>query len=169
MPEFHLGHLPDVLFHGTTDKASLAGPCVAAACSSWWNRISWRTYDNDFQEARLAYANVVWRGLGLCEPGRPQAPEWAKRIRSFGQLAQRIGLLFVTDDRARAESIYGPVVEIDMNHPSILDVVVDPNALSHNAWILVLKAGEPLPLRTPAATPGKADDPPEPPRYPQLR
>ena len=146
MPDFHLGHLPDVLFHGTTDAASLEGPCVPASESGWWNRIPWRVFDRDFDEARMAYANVVWAGLGLAVPGRPEAPDWARRIRSFDQLAQRVGLLFVTDDPARAEHLYGPVVQIDVNHPSILDAVADPNAQTHNAWILILKAGEPLPL-----------------------
>jgi hypothetical protein len=151
MPDFLVGSLPSVLYHGTTDPAALLGPCAPAAGSRWWGRIPWRVYDRDFQEARLAYANVVWDGLGLLESGRPHAPEWAQRIRTFDQLAQLIGILFVTDNRQRAEDLYGPTIEIDMNHPSILDVVVDPNAQTHNAWILVLKAGEPLPLLAPTS------------------
>jgi hypothetical protein len=156
MPDFHFGPLPDVLFHGTVDRASLQGPCVPASKSGWWSRIPWRTFDSDFEQARMAYANVVWSGLGLAVPGRPLAPEWAKRIRSFDQLAERIGLLFVTDDPDRARHLYGPSLEIDMTHPSILDAVEDPNVGTHNAWILVLKAGEPLPLlhREPAVRPG---------------
>lgn len=168
MPEFHLGFLPDVLFHGTTDAASLAGPCVPASRSGWWSRIPWRTYETDFDEARMAYANVVWEGLGLAERGRPKAPEWARRIRSFAQLAERIGILFVTDNPPRAETLYGPVIEIDMNHPSILDVVADPNALSHNAWILILKAGEPLPLKAPSPVPDALTDPETPHVVPQF-
>lgn len=149
MPAFHHGFIPDIVFHGTDDRMSLIGPCIPAARSRWWTRIPWRTYANDFGQARMAYANIVWDGLGLAVRGRPQAPEWARRIRSFRQLAERIGLLFVTDDATRAGRLYGPVVEIDMTHPSILDAVIDPNALTHNAWILILKAGEPLPLLFP--------------------
>jgi hypothetical protein len=153
MPEFHLGYLPEILFHGTLYPDALSGPCLPASETRLWGRVPWATYDNDFQEARMAYANVVWEGLGLRERGRPNAPEWANGIRTFEQLGLMVGTLFVTDDPARAQTLYGPTIEIDMNHPSILDVVEDPNAMTHSAWILILKVGEPLPLLAPAVTP----------------
>jgi hypothetical protein len=141
-----MSHLPDVLHHGTTTPEALEGPCLPASQNRWWNRVTWQTFDTDFQEARLAYANIVWAGLGLREPGRPDAPDWARGIRTFRELGENFGILFVTDDPRRAETLYGPTVEIDMAHPSVLDVIEDPNALTHNAWVLVLRAGEPLPL-----------------------
>jgi hypothetical protein len=144
MPRFFTGHLPDVLYHGTTNPEALANPCPPAAESQQWRKIPWRTYDSDDQEARMAYANVVFDGLGLRD--RREVPDWAKSIRSIDDLAGRVGILFVTDNRVRAESLYGPVVEIDMTSPVILDVVKDPNTMTHDAWILVLKLGEPIPV-----------------------
>jgi len=155
MADFFIGRLPDVLWHGSLEPLQPGAACRPACESAWWNEISWNDYDEDLEgEARTAYANVLFEHLGLRCPGSGDVPEWARHVGDPGQLGREFGILFVTDDPARAEALYGPVQAIDMTSPDILDVAVDPNAATHAAWILVMRAGAPLPvLDSPAARP----------------
>jgi len=157
MDRHDLDRLPEVMFHGTCSPAPLLGPCQPAASNRWWTAVGWDVYDEWVDgidcEAGIPYANIVWEALGLCDPGRADVPEWALDVRDFEDLGRRVGMLFVTDAHgtARAETLYGPLVEIDTAAPDILGAVHDPNARTHAGVILLVRAGAPLPLLDRAA------------------
>lgn len=151
MPQFLCGPLPDVLYHGSPAPLDAGTACLAAGSQHWWRLIDWSDYDEGFEgEDRTAYANLAWEYLGLRDADRADAPDWARDIRDVEDLGSRIGILFVTDDPEIALSRYGNVHEIDMTSASILEAIPDPNPGTYAAWILLVDAGGPIPLRSPA-------------------
>lgn len=139
------------LFHGTTED--LTGRIVRPLyTSSYFVRVHEKKYSRWINwgpepEAGMPYANVIWEALGLRKRSRnPElVPEWARHIKSYHDLSRQFGILFVTDNEKDAGR-YGKPYEIDLDHPSILTMIKDPHIQTHNAWILIMKAGEYLPV-----------------------
>jgi hypothetical protein len=142
---------PGRLFHGTADD--LTGRIVRPLYTSqYFVRVHEKKYSRwanwgPEPEVGMPYANVIWEALGLRKRSRnPElVPEWAKHIKSYHDLSRQFGILFVTDNEKDAER-YGKPYEIDLDHPSILTMIKDPHIRTHNAWILIMKAGEYLPV-----------------------
>jgi len=145
------------MWHGTATPGFLDGPVPPASQCGWWSRSTWEHHDAWMDgvgdpENRIPYANIIWDQLGLRERGRPNAPEWAKGIRSFKELGETVGMLFVSPDREYVESWYGgPALEIDLSADQVLDVVWDPHIQRRDAYIVLIKAGEPFPVLKPPA------------------
>lgn len=149
MAEFFAGTLPDILYHGSFEALGSETVCVAAGGQHWWNVIDWDDYDEGVDgEDRTAYGNIAWEYLGLRNEERPDVPEWARDLKDIDDLGRQVGILFVTDDPGVAGDRYGSVHEIDMLSPHILEAIPDPNPGTYSAWMLLVKAGVPLPVRT---------------------
>lgn len=155
MADFFIGNVPDVLWHGSVNHLEAGMVCKPARDCAWWREMPWEAYDDDVEgEWRTAYANLVWEHLGLRSPESGEVPEWASNIATIEELGEAVSIMFVTDDREKAEERYGPAHAIDMTSEDILDVVPDPNVTIYNAWVIVMRAGSPLPLLgTPAPAP----------------
>jgi len=139
------------MWHGTATPGFLDGPVPPARKCHWWSESDWDHHDDWMEgvgdpELGIPYANIIWEQLGLREEGRPQAPEWARGIKSFEELGMTVGILFVSPDREYAESWYGPTVEIDLSADQVLGVVWDPHIQNRDAYIVLIKAGEPFPV-----------------------
>lgn len=147
MVEFFAGNLPDVLYHGSLEPLEPDAVCLPAAGQHWWNLMDWDDYDEGLDgEDRTAYANIAWEYLGLRDEARTDVPEWARDLKDVAELGRRVGILFVTDDPGIAESRYGHVHGIDMTSPDILEAIPDPNPGTYSAWMLLVRAGAPLPV-----------------------
>lgn len=147
MAEFFAGILPDVLYHGSLEPLGPDTACRPAEGQRWWNLIDWNDYDQGIDgEDRTAYANIAWEYLGLRDDARADVPEWAHGLKDVDDLGRQVGILFVTDDPHAAESRYGEVHEIDMTSPDVLEAIPDPNPGTYSAWLLLVRAGRPLPV-----------------------
>lgn len=147
MAEFFAGILPDVLYHGSLEPLDPDTACRPAEGQRWWNLIDWDDYDEGIDgEDRTAYANIAWEYLGLRDDARADVPEWARGLKDVADLGRQVGILFVTDDPQAAESRYGEAHEIDMTSPDILEAIPDPNPGTYSAWMLLVRAGKPLPV-----------------------
>jgi hypothetical protein len=153
MPKEFIVAPPAEAFHGTNTPDLLREPIPPFSDSNWCTRVSWDKHDSWMSggphlEEGIPYANIVWEQLGLRDRSRANVPDWAKHIRSFDQMVQEIGILFVTDREADAER-YGETFKIDLDAEQVLDVIEDPHVRTHNGWIVLIKAGEPFPLLDP--------------------
>lgn len=130
----------------------LAKGMPAAKLSQWHTLVSWDKHDSWMSggphlEAGIPYANIVWEEAGLRH--RKSKPDdvapWAREMRTHAQLAEKFGILFVTDDIRSAER-YGTAYEVDLDNPNIVDVIQDPHVRTHNGWILVVRTGSQIAL-----------------------
>jgi len=146
-------------WHGTWQPDFLEGPVPPASECHLFTRVDWYKHDSWMSggphlDEGIPYANIIWESLGLREKGRPNAPEWAKGFRSFKELGDAVGMFFVTDRREDAGRYGTSVFEIDLDAEQVLDVIVDPHVRTHNGWIVLVKAGEPFPIKNaPAPSP----------------
>lgn len=96
-------------------------------------------------EAGLPYANVLWEGLGLrCGGSGPISQEFA-HVRSFRELGEQFGILFVTKSE-RDAGRYGTPVKIDLEDENVLAVIEDPHVRTHSGWIVIMPVGAKIPV-----------------------
>ena len=143
---------PDRAFHGTTCLNALHNGIPSADTNLWFTRVRWEAYDRWMEggphlEEGIPYANILWESLGLRKrQGCPSSvAPWAKNIKTFAQLGEGFGFLFVTDSKQNAER-YGKAHEVDLMHDAILDVIEDPHVRTHSGWIIILPKGEAVPF-----------------------
>ncbi len=146
--------LPARAYHGTTNIDFFSNGMPPANGSHWFKRASWREHDRwmaggPHLETGIPYANIIWEAIGLRYRNQSpaQVAEWARQIKSYDELSSDYGIIFVTDafDAARK---YGDVYEIELSDPSIVDIIADPHVRTHNGWILIIRSGSRLPLKS---------------------
>jgi len=146
-------------WHGTWQPDFLDGPVPPANECHLFTRVDWHKHDSWMSggphlEEGIPYANIIWEALGLRDRDRRDAPEWAKGIRSFRELGEKVGMFFVTDRPEDAGRYGTSVIPIDLDAEQVLDVIGDPHVRTHNGWIVLVKAGEAFPVKNaPAPSP----------------
>lgn len=147
-----LAEVPKRAFHGSLEVSPLLGGMPPADSCGIFSRVAWPLHDSWMSggphlDAGIPYANIVWEAIGLRERriAPDGVPEWARSIRSHGELARRFGILFFTDNEGDAAR-YGAVHEVDLGDPAIIDVVDDPHVRTHRGWIAILEAGAKVPI-----------------------
>jgi hypothetical protein len=143
---------PDHAYHGSADIRPLATGMPPAKNCLWFTRVKWEDHDTWMNggphlEAGIPYANIVWEAAGLRD--RKRNPDgvapWAREIRTHDELAEKFGILFITDE-LRAAKRYGKAYEIDLEAAGIVDVIEDPHVRTHRGWILIIGTGSQIPL-----------------------
>jgi hypothetical protein len=161
MLDINGSHLPENLWHGSTNDELPETLLSATQNQRWWNVIDHDVYldppfddtDEDQRaellfEVRTAYGNAVFEAFRTSDD--PVLKGIADQFGLEG-LGEAVSIIFVTGISSYSER-YGTAIEIDLQAEGLLAAIPDDNlAEEKQSWLLVLKAGSPFPrLASPA-------------------